>query len=228
MPSQTPSARAATRAATRSGTGMSPSTGWVRVRVSPPRGPTRPRPGHGAHRDGAKPLAAVGVELRARRGEHPSGGLATLDDGEPSHRPHAGSLASKAAWRGRARRREPLLQRHGGVPVEPHHDAALVVDDQRVDVPVVHLGVRDERPRGRCRVEQHARPPDVEGRANRSLPGGLPEARGLEAQLHEPRREGERGVVGRRSSGRGSGSRAVEPSPSRHAASTTWYAGPWK
>ena len=59
--------------------------------------PPGPGPGHGAHRDGAKPLAAVGVELRARRGKHPQRGLATLDDGEPSHRPHAGVLGSNAA-----------------------------------------------------------------------------------------------------------------------------------
>ena len=58
--------------------------------------PPGPAPRHGAHRDGAQPLAADRVGERAGGREDPQRGLATVDDGEPSHTPHAGVPVPRA------------------------------------------------------------------------------------------------------------------------------------
>ena len=52
---------------------------------------------HRAHRDGAQPLPGDRVGERPRRGEHPGGGLAPVDDGEPPHAPHSGIPEPNAA-----------------------------------------------------------------------------------------------------------------------------------
>ncbi len=164
---------------------------------------------HGAHRDGAQPLAADRVGERAGGGEDPQSGFATVDDGEPSHTPHAGCPGAEGRLQAGAHVvRHPARQRHRGVPVEPHHDAALVVDDHGVDVPVVRLGVGHERPGGAVGVEQDSHPaaPQWAGPAGcRGRPPTAPPSGSTARRAAGPGRAGRRPASGRRAATRPAG-----------------------